>query len=209
MDGITEEDFFLAVITMKGQTRGCNFMNALREFIGKYCVPASKMISVYTDGCPSMWDDHCSTATAEEVLYTKVPYQQIWTSLGIGGDCDPKVSSAGSEPAERVSLLNYNSCADVTNERDALQRDPSLRLADPAFEYACVTQPRLARLSSSRREAARHFARSPDRCTLPAGHQNKRDRPRIGLLPRGGLRSIPRSYLKEELKMVPTENLKS
>ncbi|CAG5055367.1 unnamed protein product [Parnassius apollo] len=37
MDGIIEEDF-LAVITMKGHTRGCDFMEALKEFVEKSCL---------------------------------------------------------------------------------------------------------------------------------------------------------------------------
>lgn len=53
MDGIIEEDL-LALITMKGQTRGSDFMDALKEFVQKYEIPVSKLISVCTDGCPSM-----------------------------------------------------------------------------------------------------------------------------------------------------------
>ncbi|CAG5038913.1 unnamed protein product [Parnassius apollo] len=53
MDGIIEEDF-LAVITMKDHARGCDFMDALKEFVEKYGIPVSKLISVCTDGCPSM-----------------------------------------------------------------------------------------------------------------------------------------------------------
>lgn len=53
MDGIIEEDF-LAVITMKGHTSDCDFMDALKEFVEKYGIPVSKLISVCTDGCPSM-----------------------------------------------------------------------------------------------------------------------------------------------------------
>lgn len=53
VDGIIEEDF-LAVITMKGHTRGCDFMDVLKEFFEKYGIPLKNLISVCTDGCPSM-----------------------------------------------------------------------------------------------------------------------------------------------------------
>nr|XP_023013301.1 zinc finger BED domain-containing protein 5-like [Leptinotarsa decemlineata] len=53
MDGIIEKDF-LAVITMKGHTRGCDFMEVLKEFVEKHRIPVKKLISVCTDGCPSM-----------------------------------------------------------------------------------------------------------------------------------------------------------
>lgn len=52
MDGIIED--FLAIIIIKGHTRDCDFMDALKEFAKKYCIPVSKLISVYTDSCPSM-----------------------------------------------------------------------------------------------------------------------------------------------------------
>lgn len=52
-DGVIEEDF-LAVITMKGHTRGCDFMEVLKEFMEKHRIPVNKLISVCTDGCPSM-----------------------------------------------------------------------------------------------------------------------------------------------------------
>ncbi|GBP96343.1 Protein ZBED8 [Eumeta japonica] len=52
MDGIIEEDF-LAVITMKGHTRG-DFMEVLKEFVEKHGIPVNELISVCTDGCPSM-----------------------------------------------------------------------------------------------------------------------------------------------------------
>ncbi|GBP36788.1 hypothetical protein EVAR_28129_1 [Eumeta japonica] len=46
-DGIIKEDF-LAVITMKGQTRCCDFMNALKEFVEKYCEPLRMLSRGYT-----------------------------------------------------------------------------------------------------------------------------------------------------------------
>ncbi|CAG5038283.1 unnamed protein product [Parnassius apollo] len=39
---------------MKGHTKGCDFMEALKKFVEKYGIPVSKMISVCIDGCPSM-----------------------------------------------------------------------------------------------------------------------------------------------------------
>ncbi|XP_045779766.1 general transcription factor II-I repeat domain-containing protein 2-like [Maniola jurtina] len=53
MDGIIEEDF-LALITMKGQTRASDYMDVIKDFVEKYDIPVSKLISVCTDGCPSM-----------------------------------------------------------------------------------------------------------------------------------------------------------
>lgn len=52
-DGLIEEDF-LSVITMKGHTKGCDYMDAIKEFVEKNDLPTSKLISVCTDGCPSM-----------------------------------------------------------------------------------------------------------------------------------------------------------
>lgn len=52
-DGVIEEDF-LAIITMKGHTKGSDFMDAIKEFVEKNDLPTRKLISVCTDGCPSM-----------------------------------------------------------------------------------------------------------------------------------------------------------
>ncbi|KAH9628547.1 hypothetical protein HF086_001154 [Spodoptera exigua] len=35
-------------------TRGCDFMEVLKEFVEKHGIPVNKLISVCTDGCPSM-----------------------------------------------------------------------------------------------------------------------------------------------------------
>lgn len=55
--GIIKEEF-LTVIPMTGQTRGIDFFEAVKSFFDKYKIDLNKLLSVCTDGCPSMVGCH-------------------------------------------------------------------------------------------------------------------------------------------------------
>ena len=43
---------------MTGQTRGIDFFEAVKSFFDKYKIDLNKLLSVCTDGCPSMVGCH-------------------------------------------------------------------------------------------------------------------------------------------------------